>query len=209
MSPATVSRRPAGATPSRRGPRARRGQARQRLLVAALRRFEADGAVGATLEDIRTDAGVSTGALYHHFPDKAALAAALYAELLDDFQQGFLTALRANPDAAAGVRAGVRQYLRWVGGNRAAARFLLGERPADAQLAALNAAFFSEVTAWWRTHVYYGSLRDLPFDVINALWLGPAHEYCRHWLAGTGRRVPAAAATALADAAWQTLKEER
>jgi AcrR family transcriptional regulator len=182
--------------------------ARDRLLAAALACFAAEGALGATLEDIRREAGVSVGALYHHFPDKAALAAALYVELTEEFQEGFLAELRAHSGAEDGVKAGVRFYLRWVSANRSAAGFLLGERPErDAALAERNRRFFTEATAWWETHVHYGVLRSLPFDLINALWLGPAQEYTRHWVAGRGRRVPTAVAGVLADAAWQTLKE--
>ncbi len=181
---------------------------RERLLVAALARFDADGALGATLEDIRRDASVSVGALYHHFPDKAGLAGALYAQLTRDFQDRFLTELRSHASAEDGIKAGVRVYLRWVSANRSAAAFLLGERPADdAELRAHNRRFFAEVTAWWQLHVHYGALRDLPFDLINALWLGPAHEYTRHWAAGRAKRVPGTIAEALADAAWQNLKE--
>jgi AcrR family transcriptional regulator len=182
--------------------------ARRRLLEAALARFAADGALGATLDDIRRQAGVSVGAFYHHFPDKSRLAAALYAELTKDFQDGFLAELRAHSDAEAGVKAGVRFYLRWVSSNRAAAAFLLGERPPDdEELRAYNRRFFADATAWWATHVHYRALRDLQFDVIHALWLGPAHEYTRHWVAGRSKRVPATAASVLADAAWQNLKE--
>jgi AcrR family transcriptional regulator len=182
--------------------------ARERLLAAALARFAADGALGATLEDIRREARVSVGAFYHHFPDKGRLAAALYAELTKDFQDGFLAELRAHSGAEDGVKAGVRFYLHWVGTNRAAAALLLGERPADDEaLRGYNGRFFAEATAWWATHVHYRALRSLPFDVIHALWLGPAHEYTRHWVAGRTKRVPATAASVLADAAWQTLKE--
>jgi AcrR family transcriptional regulator len=199
-------------------PRARSGRgrssppttqpARERLLRAALSRFANDGALAATLEDIRRDAGVSVGALYHHFPDKAGLATALYVQLTSEFQEGFAAELRTHADAEAGVRAGVRFYLRWVSSNRAAAGLLMGERPGeDAALRERNKAFFAETMAWWRTHVHYGTLRDLPFDVIHALWLGPAHEFTRHWLAGRAKRVPAAVTDILADAAWQTLKE--
>jgi AcrR family transcriptional regulator len=184
--------------------------ARERLLTAALARFAADGALAATLDDVRADAGVSVGALYHHFPDKSALAAALYVELIGEFQDGFLTELRTHPSAEEGVRAGVRCYVRWVSANRPAAAFLLGERPAgDTALRERNRRFFAEVSAWWSAHVHYGVLRDLPLDLINALWLGPAHEYARHWLAGRGKRVPVSVADALADAAWLSLKEAR
>ncbi len=182
--------------------------ARERLLQAALARFDADGAVGARLEDIRREAGVSVGALYYHFPDKAGLAGALYAQLTSDFQNGFLAELRSRAGAEDGVKAGVRFYLRWVSANRSAAAFLLGERPADdAELRAHNRLFFAQTTAWWQLHVHYGVLRDLPFDLIHALWLGPAHEYTRHWVAGRAKRVPGTVADELADAAWQTLKE--
>jgi AcrR family transcriptional regulator len=190
--------------PNEQAPRS----ARSRLLQAALLQFDRSGTVAATLEDIRGDADVSVGALYHHFPDKAGLASALYVELLGAFQEAFLAELRARADAEDGVRAGVHVYLRWVSANRAAARFLLGERPTEsALLREQNRAFFAETMAWWETHVHYGALRDLPFDLIHSLWLGPAHEYTRHWVAGPAKRVPATVTGVLADAAWQNLKE--
>jgi AcrR family transcriptional regulator len=178
------------------------------LLQAALAQFSTDGAVGTTLEDIRDRAGVSVGALYHHFSDKRGLVAALYVELMEDFQQGFVAELRSHSGAEDGVKSGVRFYLRWVGANRDAAAFLLRERPAGAdELRGHNRQFFVEVMAWWDTHVHYGALRALPFDLVHSLWLGPAHEYTRNWVAGRAKRVPTAVAGVLADAAWQTLKE--
>ncbi len=195
--------------PQRGGVVGSQRDARERLLRAALARFDADGTLATTLDEIRREAGVSVGALYHHFPDKASLASALYADRLADFQDGFVAVLRAHPDAQEGVRAGVRFYLRWVGANRASAAFLLGWRPADAALRDQNRRFFAEAMSWWRTHARYGVLRELPFDVIHALWLGPAQEYARHWVAGRARRVPATVSAELADAAWHTLKEDR
>jgi AcrR family transcriptional regulator len=183
------------------------GNARERLLAAALARFEADGLVRMTLEDIRLEAGVSVGAMYHHFTDKAALIDALYVDLIAQFQTEFLAELREHASAEEGIKAGVRLYLRWVGRHRAEAKVLLGHRCDSRVLRERNSAFFSETMAWWRTHVHYGSLRDLPFDVIQALWIGPAQEYTRHWLAGRAKRTPPAVADALADAAWHALKE--
>jgi AcrR family transcriptional regulator len=183
------------------------GSARDRLLAAALTRFEADGLVRVTLEDIRIEAGVSVGAMYHHFADKAALVDALYVELIGGFQTEFLAELRQHASAEEGIKAGVRLYLRWVGRHRAEASVLLGHRCDSPALHERNRPFFAETMAWWRTHVHYGSLRDLPFDVIQALWIGPAQEYTRHWLAGRTKRTPPAVAEILADAAWHALKE--
>jgi AcrR family transcriptional regulator len=183
------------------------GNARERVLAAALTRSEADGLVGMTLEDIRLEAGVSVGAMYHHFADKAALVDALYVELIGRFQAEFLAKLREHSSAEEGIKAGVRLYLRWVARHRAEASVLLGHRCDTPALRERNRPFFSETMAWWRTHVHYGSLRDLSFDVIQALWIGPAQEYTRHWLAGRARRTPPAVAEVLADAAWHALKE--
>jgi AcrR family transcriptional regulator len=182
--------------------------ARERLLEAALTRFAHDAPVAVSLEDIRRQAGVSVGALYHHFPDKAALVDALYLELTQRVQEEFVAELRAQSSAEDGVKAIVRLYLRWVSSNRAAAGVLLGHRPDEAALRELNRSFFAEVMGWWRTHAHYGALRPLPLEVINALWIGPAQEYTRHWLSGRVKRVPRAIADVLADAAWNALKEQ-
>lgn len=187
----------------------RPASARERLLQTAVKRFGTAGPVTVSLDDIRRDAGVSVGALYHHFADKAALLETLYVELSAQFQAGFLAELRSHPTAEDGVRAGVRFYLRWVAENRAGAAVLLGHRPDGRALAALNRAFLEEVLGWWRTHVHYGALRELPLDLIHALWLGPAQEYTRHWITGHTRRPPTSAAEALAQAAWDSLKEPR
>jgi AcrR family transcriptional regulator len=175
---------------------------RDRILDAARRRFAADGVYSATLEEVRRDAGVSVGAIYHHFPDKERLAEAVWLDALGRYQKGFLAALRAHPGASEGVVAAVEYHLAWVAAHREDAALLFSARPAAAR--ERNRPFFRAVRAWWREHA--GELRDLDLDVAHALWLGPAQEYCRHWLAGRARRVPADVARELADSAWLTLR---
>jgi AcrR family transcriptional regulator len=192
---------PVAATP--RGP-----GARDRLLAAALRRFGQDGAVVVNLEEIRQEAGVSVGALYHHFADKAALLHALYVEVAARFQAGFVEVLQASPSAEDGIRRGVRYYLRWAQHHHHETAILLGARAESAALDQLNRGFFSEVMAWWRTHAHYGAVRPLPLELIHALWLGPAQEYTRHWYAGHAKRSPGAVGAALEQAAWNALKED-
>lgn len=190
-----------------RQPPPRDRSARERLLAAALTSFATTSPIAVSLEDIRSEAGVSVGALYHHFPDKAALVDALYMDLMVEVQQEFLSELREHPAAEDGIRAIVRWYLRWVTENQVAASVLLGSRPYDPLLHDLNRRFFTEVRGWWQTHVHYGALRELPLDLIHALWLGPAQEYTRHWLSGDVKRIPRAITGVLADAAWNALKE--
>ena len=52
-------------------------ETRARILDAAIRRFAIAGYDAASVEEICTEAGVSKGAFYHHFPTKQAIFLAL------------------------------------------------------------------------------------------------------------------------------------
>src|SRR3954451_13440211 len=178
--------------------------ARDRILAAARTRFAADGVYGATLDQVREDAQVSVGAIYHHFPDKERLAEAVWLDALERYQAGFLDRLSGSA-AREGIVGAVEDHLAWVAAHRADAALLFSARPTAAR--ERNRAFFRAVRDWGRDHA--GELRALDLDLAHALWLGPAQEYCRHWLAGRARRVPAAVRDELAAAAWRALKGDR
>lgn len=180
--------------------------ARGRLLEVARRRFAADGALAATLDEVRREAEVSVGALYHHFPDKSALAAAVYAQVMGEYQAGFVTMLRAHATAEGGIRGGVEHHLRWVAANRAEAALLLGDRLDSPALRESNREFFAAIRDWWRPHHTYGVLQPIQPAITAALWFGPAQEFSRNWIAGAEPRMPRAAVKAFADAAWAALR---
>ena len=58
-------------------PQHRAEETRGRILDAAVRKFAIAGYDAASVEDICTEAGVSKGAFYHHFPTKQAIFLAL------------------------------------------------------------------------------------------------------------------------------------
>lgn len=61
-----------------------RGEAlRNRVLETALALFSDRGYFNTSIHDIRRAAGVSTGAIYHHFQNKETLARSLYESLLE------------------------------------------------------------------------------------------------------------------------------
>jgi AcrR family transcriptional regulator len=175
-------------------------------MQTARRRFAVDGALAATLDEIRCDADVSVGALYHHFPDKPALAAAVYAEVMSEYQAGFTTMLRRHDTAESGIRGGVAHHLRWVAANRNEAVLLLGDRLDSAELRDANRAFFAAVRDWWQPHHTYGVLRPMQAGITAALWIGPAQEFGRYWIAGNEPRMPRGAVKMFADAAWMSLR---
>lgn len=180
--------------------------ARKRLLHVARRRFALDGALAPTLDEVRREAEVSVGALYHHFPDKPALAAAVYAQLIGEYQAGFVAMLRDHDTAEGGIRGGVAYHLRWVGEHRGEARVLLGDRLDSPALRDFNRDFFSAVRDWWRPHHAYGVLRPMRLGITAALWLGPAQEYSRFWIAGEEAEMPSEAVETFASAAWKALR---
>ncbi|WP_428343245.1 TetR/AcrR family transcriptional regulator [Mycobacterium sp.] len=170
------------------------------------RLFAADGALAATLDEVRRDADVSVGALYHHFPDKPALAAAVYAQMMGEYQSSFVTMLRRHDSAEGGIRGGVAHHLRWVSDHRGEAALLLGDRLDSAQLRDSNRAFVSAVRDWWRPHHTYGALRPMHAGITAALWFGPAQEFSRYWIAGDEPRMPRGVVKTFADAAWKALQ---
>jgi AcrR family transcriptional regulator len=176
------------------------------LLHVARRRFSADGALVPTLDEVRREAEVSVGALYHHFPDKPALVAAVYAQVIGEYQAGFINMLRDHHSAEGGIRGAVGYHLRWVSEHRGEARLLLGDRLDSPALREANREFFSAVRDWWRPHHTYGAVRPMRPGITAALWLGPAQEYTRYWIAGGDEQMPQEAVETFASAAWAALR---
>lgn len=59
-----------------RAPRTRTGEARTKLLEAAIKLVRARGFAATSVDDLCREAGVTKGAFFHHFPSKEALGAA-------------------------------------------------------------------------------------------------------------------------------------
>ncbi|MED5812326.1 TetR/AcrR family transcriptional regulator [Mycolicibacterium sp. 050232] len=180
--------------------------ARDRLISVARRRFAAEGTITPTLDEIRRQAEVSVGSLYHHFPDKPALAAAVYAQVMAEYQAGFLAMLREQATAEEGIRSGVRHHLDWVAAHRGEAVLLLGDRLDSPDLREANRNFFTAIRDWWRPHHSYGALVAMRPGITAALWLGPAQEYARFWVAGEIGDMDSDVVGMFADAAWKALQ---
>lgn len=184
------------------------------VLDSARATFAELGVEAAGIDELRAATGKSVGSLYHRFGSKEGIAAAVYAEALGDYQAAAIELLRTQPEAEGGVRALVEGHLAWHEANPDRARFLhenggiARREPGRELIAESNEEFLGEAARWWRTHVGYGALADLPFDLAYVLWLGAAQEYCRLWLAGATRVGMRTAKRTLADGAWNALRNE-
>lgn len=77
---------------------------RARVLDAAAASFQTQGYRGSSMQDIVISAGVSGGALHHHFPTKRDLAHAVITERVSsELKQTWISAVQAAPTAAEGI----------------------------------------------------------------------------------------------------------
>jgi AcrR family transcriptional regulator len=189
---------------------------RRAILDAALGLFVESGVSATNLDQILERSGASVGSFYHHFDDKVDVAATLYFELLDEYFNEFLAAVRRHRSAEAGIKAGVRYHLKWVERETKGAIYIAHRAGNEAQRESVGRIvdplkrFFGELEAWLNAHAEKHAVRRLPFDVTWALWLGPAEVFTRWWVL-SAREVPAMrrAERVLPASAWETLRYRR
>jgi AcrR family transcriptional regulator len=192
-------------------PRVSTTTTRERVVQAAAELLGSQGYASTSMEQIRKAAGVSNGSLYHLFPDKTTLAAHLFSAGMQECQAGVLDSLAHAESAEQGIRDAVTRQLSWVDDNPATASIVYGDVPDDVLVAASpthdrSARDYVRVTMrWLNQQILEGSIRDRPFEVTHALWLGPAQEYSRHWLRGRVKQRPRHVVDDLASGAWAAL----
>ncbi|OBC03441.1 hypothetical protein A5784_14585 [Mycobacterium sp. 852013-50091_SCH5140682] len=82
-----------------------------KLIAAARELFAAQGYAATPLDDVVRAAGVTTGALYHHFPNKLELFAAVYEQEQQRLAELSIAAHAARRDDQDGLEAGFRAFL--------------------------------------------------------------------------------------------------
>lgn len=103
-----------------------RGEAlREAILTTALRLFSERGYFNASIHDIRREAGVSIGAIYHHFGNKEQLAKALYDDLLERMGQAIKTAISGRTGCRERCRAIIALLFEMTRDDPTAMRFVL------------------------------------------------------------------------------------
>lgn len=101
-----------GVTPQRRTQAERREATRAALLAAGRRLFATLGYDDVAAEQIVTEAGVSRGALYHHFDGKPGLFEAVFLEIEGELVARFPLEELTGTDPFAALRSGVARFLR-------------------------------------------------------------------------------------------------
>ncbi len=184
---------------------------RERVLEAAAKVFLEHGFSAASMDQVRQEAGVSNGSLYHHFPTKARLADALYAYTLRDFHATLLAAIGPRVAAEAGVKGLIRAYVQWVLQQPDRARLLHKLRrtgdvtDTTSERNQANKATFGMLGEWVRQKTEAGELRELPFPVWLALVFSPALSLTQQWVRKAEPSVAPKVRAALEHAAWMSV----
>lgn len=98
-----------------KGPHAERTQrSREALTAAAARLFAELGYAGTSTEAVLAAAGLTRGALYHHFRDKRALFDAVCVRLHEEIVAAIVAAAEREPDPVDGLTAGCLAFVDQV-----------------------------------------------------------------------------------------------
>jgi len=190
--------------------------ARARIMAAARAKFLGRGFVGTSMEEIRVDAGVSNGSLFHHFPTKHHLVRELYLEAMRSYREQLAQLLREQQDRQAGdiVEAMVDAMISWVVNNRDLA-FIFGSLRAETTIDGVeidfyrvNAYVIGELRVFVDERIARGELMDIPFHVWLALVFGPVLQLSALWVKPNPPRVTASARAALIRAARLAVAKE-
>lgn len=84
---------------------------RAKLIGAARSAFAERGYAQASMDDLTAQAGLTRGALYHHFGGKPGLLAAVVAQMDEEMDQRLERVLKAHADPWEGFLAYCRAYL--------------------------------------------------------------------------------------------------
>src|SRR5208282_2448720 len=104
------TRRPARGAAVRLSREQSRAQTRERLLDAAREAFARNGFHGASVDEIASAAGFSTGALYSNFDGKEDLFLALMEREIDEHAREIAEAVRSRTSVSERATGGARRW---------------------------------------------------------------------------------------------------
>lgn len=142
---------------------------RQAVLSAAREQFATRGYAATSTADIAAAAGITRGAVYHHFADKPALFLAVFMSITADLD----AAVRV---AAASFRGSPKE--RFLAGSRACLEFM--RRPDYLQIATTDAPAVLGMQSWYNIDSGLGMASiELGLQALHhsgELGVEPSHE---------------------------------
>jgi AcrR family transcriptional regulator len=178
------------------------GSLRETLVRACLDLIRAEGIGAVSLRRVAREAGVSPGAPYHHFPDRAALLTAIAGEGFEMLEGRLLAARASSASPAAALTAMTEAYVLFAHEQPAYFHLMFrpelahpGEHPVAKDAADRSFAVLCEVVADCQREGAVPAGETGP--LVTALW-ALAHGLASLWVDGPldGRAAGLAGSTA-------------
>lgn len=170
----------------------RTAQTRASLTAAARKLFAAKGFAATSTEDILDAAGVTRGALYHHYKEKADLFAEVCAQMHGEAAEAILAAANSTKDSFAALDRGCEAWIDFMA-QPDARRVLVIEAPTVLgweRWNEMDATGFGHLTDGIREAMEAGKLKQMPVEELAVL-LNGAMNYGVMWAGQSrdGRRI--------------------
>lgn len=165
-------------------------------VAAAKRLFSERGYDAVSTAEIRAEAGMSNGSLFHHFENKEGIAVAVFVSLVRAYQAEIAEKLGPTRKAADGIEAFIRAHNLWIERDPEGARILFnGHHPswsdeALKKIRAENQGFGQTLMDWKNNLADKDRLGDWSLALILAALVGPTQVMCRAWLSGQSKVPP-------------------
>lgn len=167
-------------TTTRRTQTARTEATRAALIAAGRELFGAHGYAGTPTADIVEAAGVTRGALYHHFDGKEGLFEAVYDAVEAEATERIAAAALAEEDPYEGLLVGVDAFLDHCVLDPAVRRIALVEAPTvlgwDRWCELGDAYALGLTRVALQAAIDAGKLRPVPVDTLSHLLVGALRE---------------------------------
>lgn len=166
------------------------------LLAAGLEAITSRGYEAATIDEIRRSAGASNGSFFHFFPNKQALATAIFVNTLQQYHAAIMAALTPTGSAAEGIERLITAHVEWVVTHRGEALFLSEQSRSEwigaarEEQAAVNRELRDGIDAWREPLLAAGELAPMTMEMFFSQITGPAQMFCRAWLSGRSPEDP-------------------
>lgn len=166
---------------------------RERLVTVARRAFGERGYAAVSLDALAAEAGVTRGALHHHFTNREGLFEAVLRRIDAELAEGWGEAAAPHDDRWTAFRAGFHRYLTDAmdPGRR---RILFQDAPAVLGARAFDILMesgFSEMVDTFALLIAQGRLKPVDPTALGHMLNGAALNLA-DWAAGDQSRLPAA-----------------
>ena len=160
---------------------------RERILDAAMNIFSAKGFHDTKLDEIVSEASISKGSIYFHFPNKEKLFIALVDQFADLIERRAQEAIAGETQGIRRVRAALEAVLETFGKYRRPAKLLLVQAVGlgtvfERKRMEVNDRFALLINTYLNEAVADGSIAPVNTHIVSHAWMGDIYNVVIQWV---------------------------